>query len=130
MNMYSMIEDARNQALEKANEWADCEEARELLAKIDAYVTLSDRWYGEVPGVAKAFSEAALDAEDALENMRSEIVFKCAEEICGHRDYGTPEDDGYDAAWEAADEDAPTVKQLINQALHYHAGDEYLRRFG
>jgi hypothetical protein len=126
MGMYALIEDARMAALDAANRWNETEPARELLAKIDALETLSDRWYGECPQAARGFTEAAQEADDALATMRSEAVIDAAEALCGH----AGPSDAYDDAWEEADNEAPAVEQVIQSARLTHAGDDYLRRFG
>lgn len=124
MGMYSLIEDAQTKALEAANCWAETDEARELIAKIEAFEVLSDRWCGECPQAAEGFMQAAREAEDALEDMRAEMVVKAATLLARDTDDLT-----YDYAWEAADEDAPPVKQILNAARRDHAGNGYLERF-
>lgn len=123
--IHALIEDAQRTALEAANCWHETDEARELLAKIDAFERLSDRWYGECEEAAKGFTEAASDAEAALEDMRDEVVRRAATAMSGKS-----RGDDYEDAWVAADDDAPAVKQLVQSARRAHAGDDYLRRFG
>jgi hypothetical protein len=123
MGMYALIEDAQTKALDAANCWHECDDARALVAKVDAFETLSDRWCGECPQAAEGFLEAARDAEDALDDMRGEIVCTLARDLAGD---GTG--DAYDDAWEALDNDAPSVSQILDSARRYHAGDSYLER--
>jgi hypothetical protein len=124
MGMSALVLDEQAKALDAANCWHECDEARELLAKIDAFEILSDRWCGECSQAAKGFTEAAREAEDALDDMRGEIVCRVARALSGEG-----RGDAYEDAWVAADDDASPVKQLVQSARRAHAGDDYLRRF-
>ena len=125
MGMYALIEDARTSAWEAALNWEQSEQAKELLAKADAMITLSDRWCGEVPDAAKAFSEAVEEAEDALDDLRRNAVNAYADACSNDRD----SDEWIEAECEA-ENIADTVKECVRRACRTHAGDEYLRRFG
>lgn len=123
MSMYSLIEDARAKALEAANCWHETEEAKALLEKIDAFERSSDRWYGECPQAAEAFKEAADEVESDLDTLRSKAVDGAADTYSDDR-----RSEEWLDAWDAADEDAPPVKQVIQEARRGHAGDDYLQR--
>jgi hypothetical protein len=123
MGMYSLIEDARTKALDAANCWHECDEARELAAKVDAFERLSDRYYSQCQPASRGFMEGAREAEDALEDMRGEIICTLAREVAGD---GVG--DAYEEAWEALDNDAPPVSQLLTAARRRNAGDVYLGR--
>lgn len=124
MGMYSLIEDERMKALEAANCWHERPEAQALLEKVDAFVRASDRWSGELPEAAQAFSEAASDIESELDDLRSAAVDAAADTYSNDR-----RSDEWLDAWDEADEDAPPVKQVIRDAQRRHAGDGYLERF-
>lgn len=127
MGMYALIEDARTAALDAANCWHESDEAKALLAKLDGLERCADSWLCEENGVATAFTEAAKDAEDELEQLRYDAVNAAADAITGTIDDRLSDD--WLAAWDEADTDAPPVKQIVQQARRNHAGDEYLRRF-
>lgn len=121
MGMYALIEDEHMKALEAANSWHQTLEAQALLEKIDAFERESDRWCGELPDVAKAFKEAADDAEGELEMLRSNAVNAAADTYSTDR-----QSDEWQDAWEAADEDAPPASQAIQSARRNHVGNSYL----
>lgn len=127
MSMYSLIEDAQNKALELANCWHETDEARELIAKVDAFEVLADRWYGECQLAAKGFTEAAQEIADQLDGLRDQAVIASAEALSGRAQYLGPEDN-YDDAWMRADDEAPSVKYVIQSARRAHAGDNYLQQ--
>jgi hypothetical protein len=121
MGMYSLIEDARMKAKDAADNWHTTPEAQALLAKIDAFERESDRWYGESREIARAFKEARDEAESDLDTLRSNALDAAA------RTYGDKFSGEWFDAYDIADEDAPTVAEVIEEARRDHAGDEYLR---
>lgn len=124
MGMYSLIEDARMKALEAANCWHETLEAQMLLERADALERSSDRWHGECPEASRAFAEAAQEALDELDDLRREAVDRAADTYSTDRN-----SDEWLDAWSAADEDAPPVSQIMQEARKRHAGDGYLERF-
>jgi hypothetical protein len=120
MSVFTLIEDARSKALAAANCWYETPEAKALIAKVDAYERLADRWFCECNGVSIAFTEAATEAEDALDDLRRAAVDAAADT------YGERNSDEWFEAWDAADDEAPPVRQVIQAARRSHAGDGYL----
>jgi hypothetical protein len=124
MGMYALIEDARTEALDAANCWHETAEAKALLAKVDAFERLSDHWYSEAPEAARGFKEAAEEAESALDDLRDKAIDAAANTYSDDR-----RSDEWLDAWEAADNDAPPVKQILAQARRNRVGNSYLERF-
>lgn len=118
MGMYSLIEDERAKAMDAANCWHQTEAAKALLARVDALERQSDRWFGEVPNAAEAFRDAATDAESELDNLRCDAVNAAADTYSDDR-----RSDEWLDAWTAADDDAPPLRQVLDEARLAHAGD-------
>jgi hypothetical protein len=123
MGMYALIENARTEAMDAANCWYESDEAMAILEKIDAYERLADLWYSECPLAASGFTEAARDAEYELECLRDAALAKVADA------YSERGCDAWDEARDAADEDAPPLKQILAQGRRNYVGNAYLERF-
>jgi hypothetical protein len=110
--------------MEAANCWHETPEAQSILEKIDAFERASDRWAGELPEAARAFAEGASEAEDELDDLRSNAVDAAADTYSSDR-----RSDEWLDAWAAVDEDAPSVRQVVDIARRTGAGDGYLESF-
>jgi hypothetical protein len=121
--MYALIEDARMAAMSAAEHWHETLEAKLLLGKIDAFERSSDRWYGECQEASKAFSESAQEARDELDDLRREAIDRAADT------YGDRRSDEWLDAWGVADEEVPTLEEVIQAARRRGDGDGYFERF-
>lgn len=103
--------------------WEDAPEALALLAKIDAFERASDYWSYDCPEAAKAFGEAADDAECALDNLRCDALHDVMTASC-NEPYGS---EAYFLTQEAADETLTTVQDAIQSARRNQHGSDILR---
>jgi hypothetical protein len=107
------------------NCWHDTPAATALLEKIDAFERLSDHWCGDVAEAARAFTDAAQEAESELDNLRRAAVVAAADAVSDD----IASDEWLDA-WADADCDAESVSDVCQRARRLHAGDAYLNARG
>jgi len=104
--------------------WQETDAAKSLLRKIDAFEHYSDQFIGWCPEAARGFAEAAQAAESELDDLRRKSVNAVADDLSKDR-----KSEGWLDAWAEADDDAPSLEDVIRQARRTRAGDAYLERF-
>lgn len=102
-------------------DWHESDEAKRLLAEMDAAERQSDRYSGfGWDAVARAFNYQARELEGELDDLRAEAIGQFADAA------GPQESNAWYDAWDEADSEAETVDRAAARARREHWGDSIL----
>lgn len=106
------------------SDWTETEEARQLLAELDAAERASDLYCGwGWSEVARSFTERAQEIEGELDDLRRAAVNEIANAS------GFPFDTvAWSDSWDEADDEAESVEAACQRARRLHLGDGLIER--
>lgn len=103
-------------------DWDESDEARRLLAELDAAERWSDRYSGlGWSNVCEALAERCGEIESELDELRDATLRAFADTASDDRD-----SDAWFEAWDEADCEAVTVKQAAEAARRMRLGDSLM----